>query len=404
MQLFKIYPKNLNNNYLIFSLFLIFLLESFLLGSGRLLEIGNITAKMLLFTTALTFSILMVLYRNKISRLIMVLLHSFILLILTSLFLGLLNGARPELIIEDIKPLMFFLIIIYLYLMIKNKSDINIIVKFIKISGLLLAISYLSFLAVMYFGYLDFGTVYSFLSSNSSDFFFRGSSNENATFFYKGFLYLNIGFLFLIMSTKKLDKFLSLIILVAIILTLTRGFLLTLFLSFFLMFLLEFKKKKNFVWLIIFVTPILAFAPVIIEYLFLSRIESDAIRTVQIKQVFQNMNFVSLLIGHGFGIGIPVREVHMEIAFLEILHKQGVLGLLFWFTILAITIKQYFLIKSKTNVSKAFLMSSFFVYLQSFTNPFINNPIGMAMVIISLLCLIQIKKDQNEFININSNL
>jgi hypothetical protein len=34
-----------------------------------------------------------------------------------------------------------------------------------------------------------------------------------------------------------------------------------------------------------------------------------------------------------------------------------------------------------------FLLSSVFVLVESFTNPFVNNPIGMSMLVMSLACL-----------------
>ena len=57
---------------------------------------------------------------------------------------------------------------------------------------------------------------------------------------------------------------------------------------------------------------------------------SDIIRRRQIQQVFERISIPSFLIGHGFGIGVPVRKIHMEIAYLEIFHKQGLIGLVFW--------------------------------------------------------------------------
>ncbi|WP_431293702.1 hypothetical protein [Pedobacter sp. P26] len=123
------------------------------------------------------------------------------------------------------------------------------------------------------------------------------------------------------------------------------------------------------------------------------RAESDAIRVTQFQEVIDKTNPINFFIGDGFGKGIPIRPIHMEISFLEIFSKQGVLGILFWL-ILFVVISYKFLIiyKSKKNVNylAPFYLSVTFVYLQSMTNPFLNNPIGMSIVLISLV-VFQIK-------------
>ena len=46
---------------------------------------------------------------------------------------------------------------------------------------------------------------------------------------------------------------------------------------------------------------------------------------------------------------------------------------------------------------KPFLVSTFFVYFQSLTNPYLNNPIGMSMVLLAfsvLLVILNIEKKE----------
>ena len=45
-----------------------------------------------------------------------------------------------------------------------------------------------------------------------------------------------------------------------------------------------------------------------------NREESDSVRLITIDQVFDRITWWSLLIGHGFGQGVPERPAHMEIS------------------------------------------------------------------------------------------
>lgn len=370
---------------------MVLLLELFLLGSGRLLEIGSLTARMIIFTIAVSLSVVIVLYTQKIERKIGLLLLFFLCIVSITTFSGLVNSADIEMIAADLKPLFFILVLFPFSLFIRTEKDIALIVNLIKFSSFILATLYLLFLISMYFGVLDFSNVYRFISLHSDDIMFRGVSNDNASFFYKGFLYLNIGFIFYIFSKNQYSKIFALILLVAILFTFTRGFLLALFVAFLFFYALDLKNKKSFFLMVSIVLVGIVLAPFIVE-LFGNRAESDSVRFIQIHQVLEAITPLSFFIGHGFGIGIPVREMHMEIAYLEIFHKQGILGLLFWFTILGLIIITYKKIKNKNNVVRSFLVSAFFVYFQSATNPFLNNPIGMTVVLLSLIVLLRIRQ------------
>jgi len=382
--------KYISRNLLIKLLFVFSLLELFLLGSGRLLEIGSLTVRMILFMIMLLLSIAVVLYTQRIEKNIVFLLLSFLVLVSISTLNGLVNIADMSMVLEDLKPLFFIFMLLPFSLFIKTEKDIDLIVKLIKFSSLLMSVLYLVFLVIMYFGLLDFTKVYLFLSGKAGEFFFRGDSNDNASFFYKGFLYLNIGFIFYIFSKNKYNKFFAFILLIAILLTFTRGFLLALFASFSFFYMLDLKNKKSFLLLIFIFFIGILLAPQIIEFLG-DRSKSDSIRFIQIEQVFESITPLSFFIGHGFGIGVPIREMHMEIAYLEIFHKQGILGLLFWLSILSLIVAIYKKINSKNYVVKAFLVSTFFVYVQSATNPFLNNPIGMTVVLLSLSVLSRVR-------------
>jgi hypothetical protein len=387
----KLNLANISTNFFIKLFFVAMLLELFLLGSGRLLEIGPLTVRMVFFAMAMLLSIVIVLYIQKIEKNIGFLLLVFLLLISVATLNGILNGADTKLIAEDLKPLSFMVILLPFSLFVQTNKEIDLIVKLLKISSLVMALAYLVFLISMYFGLLDFTKVYAYLSGKAGEFFFRGSSDGNASFFYKGFLYLNIGFIFYIFSQNKYSKLFAFIIFVAILLTFTRGFLLALFLSFLFFYIIDLKSKKSFYFFVFILLIGALLAPYLIEF-FGNRNASDSIRFIQIHQVFESITPLSFFVGHGFGIGVPIREVHMEIAYLEIFHKQGLIGLLFWLIVLSWIVVSYKKISKKSYISKAFLVSTFFVYLESATNPFLNNPIGMTVVLLSLIVLLRMRQ------------
>ena len=366
------------------------------MGSGRFLEFGPLTLRMVFFVFAISLSVFIYSYRLKIKSYILWLLYIHLTLLSFSTSVGILNGAELSLIVEDVKPLLYFFMILPFAIFIKSNQSIKLVTNSIKFSSFIMMIIYLMLIAMIYFGLIDFKTVYHLISENSNDIMFRGSSSSEPQFFYKGFLYLNIGFIFFLLSPKKLDKYIALLLLISILLTFTRGFLLGLMLAFMYSFMVELKNKKSFFYFLIILLLIIIIFPIYMNFVG-ERGGSVRVRMIQIEQVIDSIGVLSLFIGHGFGIGVPIKPVHMEVAYLEIFHKQGLLGLIFWFAIIWMITKQYMTIKYKNHIVKSFFIGSIFVFMQSLTNPFINNPIGLSMVLISLISLKYIQKNEKNY-------
>jgi hypothetical protein len=123
---------------------------------------------------------------------------------------------------------------------------------------------------------------------------------------------------------------------------------------------------------------------------------SDSGRRQQIEEVVDRVTLSSFFIGHGFGVGVPSRPVHMEISYLEIMHKQGLAGMLFWAGLLYLLFKKYRAAET-TPWRDAFFCGAVFVFFQSLTNQYMNNPIGLAMIMLALVCLDRLKKKQPVF-------
>ena len=369
------------------------LLELFLMGSGRMITLGPLTARMILFLFALVFSIY---DYNKIENNAVYLVIIFVNVLFLAALVGLHNGSELDNVLLDIKPLLYLLMVIPFSILIKTKSDIFLIQKVIKLSGFFMAFCLLVTSAAIFFGYLDFLSVVVALSRDDgvdNDFMF--GSLDGFRIFYKGFLYLNIAFIFYVFGENKYDSRRAILLLIAIFMTLTRGFLLGLIMAFSTIFLLEIKKKRSIIIIVSIILSILIFLPYYISFVG-DRDSSNLYRYEQITQVFDAVTPMSVMIGHGFGIGVPVRPNAMEITFLEVFHKQGMLGLLFWFGLFGNMVFTYSKILGANNkkIATPFLISTFFVYFQSLTNPYLNNPIGMTMVLLTFVVLMVLSREE----------
>ena len=311
-------------------LFVFTLLELYLGGGGRVFEIGSTTLRILLFFSNIALVGVIYLFQSKIPTYAIQISVAVLCLLIFYVVLGWLNGI------------------------------------------------------LFYFGKIDFNLFYNYVNTQlaSTEFFFRGNKG---LFFYKGFLYMVIGLIFWIHTDNSKFKGLAiLIITTAMILSGTRGLILMFIILYALFYGLPLLLKLNLKILILTVAVIFG------SLFFFKNIElgnknlSDSIRMQQIQQVIEQIDPISLFIGHGFGNGVPIRPVHMEIGYLEVFHKQGILGLAVWFIFFTILYNAYVREKTYLAIRRALFLSILFVILISLTNPFFNNPIGISLFIISL--------------------
>ncbi|KLE04690.1 hypothetical protein AF78_07735 [Aliarcobacter butzleri L353] len=384
---------NININTLTYffikSFFIILLLEISLLGSGQFLSINGISLRMLLYSIAISISMILLINGKRIYKEVFNFLLIYTTMIIFSSMMGSLNGASSSQILENIKPLIFAFMILPFSLFITNFERVYLVSNLIKLSGLFMSISFVLLLIFLYLGYIDFNAMYTKLSSDANDFMI--TNGEIPRIFYKGFLYLNIAFIFYVYSNDKYKVLILILLFISILLTFTRGYLLALILAFIFISIIEFKQKKSFYILLTIFIGIAILLPFYVNIIG-ERDSSDSMRILQIKEVFDSITISSFFIGHGYGIGVPTRPNGMEITFLEIFHKQGILGLFLWIGFLVYMIYNYLNIKNLAykKIFKPFLVSTFFVYFQSLTNPYLNNPIGMNMVLLTFSVLILI--------------
>lgn len=370
------------------------LLEIFLCGSGQVLKIyGNFTLKMLNYVVMLAIGLIFIIRYKSVNNSVVVVSLIYTYLFFVGTMFSIINDGITNL-YEDLSPLLYFYTIFYFYYTLKNEKIIELVKKIVQFSSLLLAILYLFYIILINVGFLSFPIVYAFFE-NTSDIMFRG---ENGEFFYKGFLYLPIGLCFFICNNKPFS-IQSIILLLAIYFTKTRGFYIMTLLAYILYYIFKLREshyKVKKIQLVFFFVSIILVAYSINTYyssMFSDRESGTQLRVDQFKQVFERINVMSVLFGHGFGIGIPAREIHMENSYLEIFHKQGILGLMFWFYLLISSILNFNKIENSQKIKMLpFILSILTIYIQSIFNPYINNPIGMAFILISYVIIVNGKR------------
>ena len=362
--------------------FLFFVFEVIIGGSGRVFEFaGGITLRKINFPIALIISFLLIFYFEKIRKDVAFIFIAYTCLLALNTAIGIANYGNDERIVENILYQSFFLLLPFYTLFIKNLRDIQAVVKIIKISAFIMAVAYLILLCLILFGVVDFFEVLA-MTEDSPDFMARGESG----FLFKGFLYLCLA-LFFFDNEKNLfgKRVKQIFIFIAVYFTFVRGFIVSLILTVFLHQLFFRSIVKSIVVMFAALFLITAFG----EYYEASsfdRYESDLIRKQQLQQVLAAVTPVSFVIGHGFGEGVAIRDNHMEVTYLEIFHKQGIIGLIFWFSFLGYLILLYVQCKQLGYEKEArpFILASLFIYIQSATNPFLSNSIGLNMLMISM--------------------
>ena len=374
--------------------FILMLIELVIGGGGRFFEIGPITLRMVFYFLAIPLSFVCIFLKQRVNQNMVYWVLFFAVTLVLGIVVGVLNGNPPDLIIEDVKPILFFLVLPFFSTVIQENKDVDIVIRIIKMSSLFLGIAYILIVIFLFLGIINLVWFYAYVST-FGEIFFRGEG----LFFYKGFLYLCVGFFFFMVGSGKYNKLGAFILLIAIILTLTRGFILMTLIVTIFYFLFIYRNKV--ISLIVFLSLVIGFFAALPFYLesIGDKAESDMVRIYTLDEIVEKTNPFNFFIGDGFGKGVPIRPVHMEVSYMEIFSKQGALGILFWLLLLIYITYKYFSIykdKERLNYMAPFYLSVLFVYMQSLTNPFINNPIGMSMVLISLSVLETSKKHSIE--------
>ncbi|MHB1936436.1 MAG: O-antigen ligase family protein [Acidobacteriaceae bacterium] len=358
--------------------------EATLLGSGQMIHVGGITLKMILFSLSVLYVLVSLLCGDRVTRSSVLLLSYLFISIGIASFIGILSAAPFSFIGEDISPFLYFLILPFLELTMRTKREVTSVVHIIMINSMVMSAGYAVLLGALLTGAVSIRDLYVLLTDvGHGDFMYDGLTLR---IFYKGSLYIAIAVIFFAFKRGRWAKIGLCISFIALLLTVTRGFLLALFFVVLVYAVIRparLRTKLAYAFVIIVAGGIAIYASLGVAG---DKTESDSIRLTTIDQVAARVNPVSLIVGHGFGNGVPERPKHMEIAYLEIFHKQGLVGLA-WLASLGMLLIVRFrraIRDGHRDLVYPLFLSAIFVFLESFTNPFINNPIGMSAVLISL--------------------
>lgn len=375
----------------------VMLFELFLLGSGQDLPLaGGLTLRWLNFFIGVGVSVYMFVRSDDFPKSILAFILVYTAQLLIGWMLAFVFDSEMAYLMVDFKPLLYFYIVLFFYYMMTSELMIKRVVDI-----LLLCVKIMTVLYLIYMTLTDVLGLFSMTGENyhsvddSGSFMFRG---VGSSLFYKGFVYLPIGALGFFWRKQYVWMALSIL---AIYFTYTRG--LYVLLAFGLLaFYLKTHEVNIFkiVGLMLVVLLLYEVAEVFEVFQFddtylENREESDSVRLITIDQVFDRITWWSLLIGHGFGQGVPERPAHMEISYLDIFHHQGLFGLAFWVALFIAILKYGNSVVGKFKEEAAFFMTAaMMIFLQSCFNPYINNSIGMSITLLAFVICYRLSQDE----------
>lgn len=375
------------------SLLFLVTLEASLLGSGRLIEFGPLTMKMWLFLAAQLYVFFRLMTHERIKLSSAAIILSLFGLLCIGAEVGVLQHSTSQLIGDDISPLLYCTMLIYFDMVITTKKQIHMIIHIIESAAMCISLASIAVTVLLLLGLVSYLTIYRWLPTASDEFLFRG---ESGFVFYKGSIYIAVGLIFFTFKRKWRAKIASFVAILGLLATGTRGYAFSL-LGVLLVHCVT-AKEGLARRLRYFIVPSAA-AIMVLVLLFSgsligkAREESDTDRIATIHLVAENISPLSIMFGHGLGASIARKPFHMEISYLEIFHKLGLLGLTWWASIFALLLIRYCKARRINYIyAQPLFLSALFVIIESTTNPYVNNPIGMFIWITALVSLDVVSK------------
>lgn len=375
------------------------LLELFLGGNGYLIAIGGLRLRVILsifcmgwvamrFTSGISV---------KLPRQIWGLFFLFLIVTAFGTLVGLTNDSRIGAVVNELRGLLYFPMILFFAIAIRDQKDIALVTRLIVGCGIVQAFLYLSLLLVAYSGLVSYSSIYLFLRE-SDEFIFRHNPESGffLGFFYKGAFHLCIAALFLLLDPIKKNKWIALMMLAAIALTLSRGLAAALLLS--LISGVFFVPRRN--WVVLLMASGFIMGTVFLFtglFGLLQRPVSDSVRLADLNIIWTELNVTMLLIGKGIGAIIGQRE-RIEMTYLEVFYKQGLVGLILWGSVLFTIFNAFRRVQGTLRRQQAFvfLLAALFVYFATATNTFLTGSIGMCIVLISAVVLLAMNNTEQR--------
>lgn len=376
-------------------------------GGGRLIDVGYLSPRMYLFVCALIYCIYGYLkFSVKPAYEFLIMVIVFAVLMSLSLLISLYKHIPISAIASDIKPMFWFICLLFFSVTIKDIKHIQYITTVIKLSGLLLALMFLLLFSIWKLGFVSFSDVMGLLNplhDPKLEFYFRG----DMTFFFKAIIYVAATVFFSLFETNTYKRMLYIVLmLLTIAFTLTRAVWLSVFLVLALYCFWKYKDKNilKSIALSLFLVFCGVCGVLLISELLPSALISNASRVKDLHRFNELFSFNSAVLGNGLGAEILGRD-QLEINYINIFYKLGIVGLIFWFyPLFYIYTQSRKLSTHALQLVIPFILSTLFVYLVSCAHQFLTNSIGMTIVLVTMVVTrVLLDWDMNQkALNINN--
>lgn len=376
-----------------------FLLELFIGGSGQVLKIFQIPFRQIIFVfLLLIFCFDLITQRVKIIIDFVSLNILFIIIgVFLSALLGLLTFHNERVIMKDVTPMLYFLLYFPLrsYFM-KYEITYEYVLKILTHSTIIMSIALIiTFLTLKFsFGgdlYIFRGVIEHQIGKDV--FWFR----HNGFIFYPGLVYSLVAAILLFgkfVKSKKLTSYEALALLlsiVALVISMTKGLILSLAIAF--LFLIFTKKTTLLVKVVsIFLCTLITLVLFsLFDFSRFTEIRTDTSTNTRLQTLEESANVIgdNLIFGNGFGTELPTKKFHQENSFVDIVVEQGFLGLFLYLTLFT-----HIYIRRKNNLDLS--IATLAVSLMSLTNPYINNPLGIGLIMLTLIFISKDKAIRND--------
>lgn len=370
-------------------LFTISLLELFIGGGGRLIHIGPISLRMVLFSLCLCATVVAIMFPRRRSDGLMLaisLVLVYLVIHVGAVLVGTIYSGDTPKIFSEFQQSLYWLAAPFLALMLQSEADVEKVARLVVISGIILAFGYLGTLVGLITGVVNLGLLKTILSSSGEVQFRSGEF-----FIYKGFLYLGVSVVFLVAYRRRFWVPLAAMVGIAMVLTFTRGFLLSASVATFALLCAQGRWRSALPALFLMGAAVFflwVYVPSTDEAAGGRYTSSTNQRVQDMQYMADNATAKTLTIGEGYASLIDNRY-QIENTFLWAVWKLGVVGLLFWMVPFFLSAFYYSKIPDRRSnaTANAYLFGVVLVYVQTAMNPFLNNPIGLSFVLVALFSL-----------------
>jgi hypothetical protein len=369
-------------------LFPIVLLEAVLGGGGRTFAAGPISLRMVLFAVSVAAWIAIMLAsprRRDGVGLAVLLIVAFVAGLTPGLLVDLERGTSIKTMGMELQPLLFWFIAPLFAMGMQDVPSVRRAAAILLYGGTAVALLTLLAMLGLRLGLVNFGALYVW-ASNSNELFFR----TNSSFFYKGHFYVGIALIFCIVLLPRWWKSILAVTALSVALSLTRGLYLAIVVAAVLSFL---SGRRSFAVIATGLAGIgvaVFYGDTILNLLYdPNRLISSQTRSRDLTYFLVTFDYDTLLFGDGTGILLNGRK-SIENSYVWALWRFGAAGLLFWLLPLFLTARFFFTIPRISEYHKlasAFFFGMIMLYVLTFTNPFINNSIGMTYALCAVFAL-----------------